>query len=132
MASSRRRLETLLGHLKSGQGDAILPKPTAAHVNPSQQSSSRYRYTIDSSTEGVLSPEQRDFYETNGYFVVPSLVSKEKLDLFRERFRQICSREVTVPGLTIMRDVAIAKSEFRGDERAITKLQDFQVTAKDV
>ena len=29
--------------------------------------------------------------------------------------------------MTIMRDVAIAKSEFNPDERAITKIQDFQV-----
>ena len=31
------------------------------------------------------------------------------------------------PGLTIMKDVAIAKSEFVADERAITKVQNFQV-----
>ena len=32
-----------------------------------------------------------------------------------------------VPGLTVMKDVAIAKSEFKPSERAITKIQDFQV-----
>ncbi len=31
-----------------------------------------------------------------------------------------------VPGLTVMRDVAIAKSEY--GERAVTKIQDFQVS----
>lgn len=32
-----------------------------------------------------------------------------------------------VPGLTIMRDVAISKKEFNPDEQAITKIQDYLV-----
>lgn len=44
----------------------------------------------------------------------------------RNRFEQICRKEVVVPGLTIMRDVAIARSEFVPGQQAITKLQDFQ------
>ena len=44
----------------------------------------------------------------------------------RKRFGEICRREVTVPGITIMRDIAIAKSEFVPGEKAVTKLQDFQ------
>lgn len=31
-----------------------------------------------------------------------------------------------VPGLVVMRDVAIAKSEFVPDQKAVSKLQDFQ------
>ena len=132
MANSQRRLQTILGHLKGGDGAAILPNPAAAHaassIEPSR--SGRYRYTIDSTSAGVLSAERRDFYEKNGYVVIPGLVPQEKLDRYRERFRQICSREVNVPGLAIMRDVAIAKSEFRADERAVTKIQDFQVLTR--
>lgn len=41
-------------------------------------------------------------------------------------FEQICKREVKVPGLVVMRDVSIAKSEFVEGEKAVTKLQDFQ------
>ena len=132
MANSQRRLQTILGHLKGGDGDAILlPKPAAsAHIAASSiepSRSGRYRYTIDSTCAGVLTTEQRDFYEKNGFVVIPGLVPQEKLDRYRERFRQICSREANIPGLAIMRDVAIAKSEFRADERAVTKIQDFQV-----
>ena len=129
MANSQRRLQTILGHLKGSDSDAILPKPAAAHAASSIEParSDRYRYTIDSTCAGVLNAEQRDFYEKNGYVVIPGLVPQEKLDRYRERFRQICSREVSVPGLAIMRDVAIAKSEFRADERAVTKIQDFQL-----
>lgn len=45
---------------------------------------------------------------------------------FRQRFVDICSKKEKVPGMTVMKDVAIAKSEFRDDEAAITKIQDFQ------
>ena len=44
----------------------------------------------------------------------------------REHFQKICNGEVKVPRLVIMRDVAIAKSEFVAGEKAITKIQDFQ------
>ena len=46
--------------------------------------------------------------------------------IFRDRFERICKREIEVPGMTIMRDVAIAKSEFTPGQKAITKIQDFQ------
>lgn len=44
----------------------------------------------------------------------------------RKEFERICKREVKVPGLLVMRDVSIAKSEFVEGEKAVTKLQDFQ------
>lgn len=44
----------------------------------------------------------------------------------RMEFERICRREVHIPGLIIMRDVAIAKSEFVPDQKAVSKLQDFQ------
>ena len=34
--------------------------------------------------------------------------------------------------MTIMKDVAIAKSEFQSGERAVTKIQDFQVMLKEL
>ena len=46
--------------------------------------------------------------------------------LFRDRFEKICKKEVSVPGLTIMKDVAIAKSEFTPGQKAVTKIQNFQ------
>ena len=44
----------------------------------------------------------------------------------RQRFAEICSGKVKLPGLTVMKDVAIAKSEFVEGEKAVTKIQDFQ------
>lgn len=44
----------------------------------------------------------------------------------RKEFERISRQEVKVPGLVVMRDVAIAKSEFVPDQKAVSKLQDFQ------
>lgn len=45
---------------------------------------------------------------------------------FRSRFQDICTGKVSTYGMTLMRDVAICKSEFVNSEKAISKLQDFQ------
>ncbi|TRY82955.1 hypothetical protein DNTS_009625 [Danionella cerebrum] len=43
-----------------------------------------------------------------------------------DEFEHICTRKANVPGLVVMKDVTIAKSEFVEGEKAVTKLQDFQ------
>lgn len=48
------------------------------------------------------------------------------VSICRNEFEHICKRDVKIPGLVIMRDVSIAKSEFVQGEKAVTKLQDFQ------
>lgn len=45
---------------------------------------------------------------------------------FRKEFERLCRREVKIPGLVMMRDVAILKSEFVADQKAVSKIQDFQ------
>lgn len=64
-------------------------------------------------------------YEKNGFFVVRKLVSDENLDKYARRFKKICEEKIRVPVMTVMKDVAIAKSEFLEGEKAITKVQDF-------
>lgn len=113
------RLKTIFGHLNS---DAVI-SPSPASSGAVHSGLQSFRYTLDNP---LLSYEQRKFYEDNGYIVIRNLVPKEKLDVYRERFEQICRREVEIPGLTIMRDVAIARSEFVPGEQAVTKLQEFQ------
>lgn len=39
----------------------------------------------------------------------------------------MCRGEVEVPGMTVMKDVAIAKSEFMQGEKAISKIQHFHL-----
>lgn len=113
------RLKTVFGHL-SGPHSDVISVPTAALDVGAQ----KVRYTLDSPS--CLTYEQRKFYEDNGYLVMRNLVSADKLERYRQRFGDICRGEVTVPGATIMRDVAIAKAEFVPGEKAVTKLQDFQ------
>lgn len=113
---AEKRLQALLGHLRP-EGCS----PAAAEVSGTRA----YRYTVSGS--GMLSEEQRAAYERDGFLVVPGLVNSTDLQTFADRFRDICTGSAKVRGLTIMKDVSIAKSEFRKDQRAITKIQHFQV-----
>ncbi|WAR25346.1 PAHX-like protein, partial [Mya arenaria] len=88
------------------------PEPVSGYALPS------YHYTVEPKAKQKLTAEQRKFYEENGFLVIRNLVPKSE-----KRFEKICRREVEVPGMTIMRDVAIAKSEFVPDEKAVTKIQ---------
>lgn len=45
---------------------------------------------------------------------------------FRMEFERLCREEVKIPGLVMMRDVAILRSEFVADQKAVSKIQDFQ------
>ncbi|XP_061167950.1 phytanoyl-CoA dioxygenase, peroxisomal-like [Saccostrea echinata] len=84
--------------------------------------SPRFRYTRPGT---FLTESQRQLYEDNGFLVIKSLVPHHKLDMYRDRFEKICRKEITVRGLSIMRDIAISNSEFVAGEKAITKIQDF-------
>lgn len=83
---------------------------------------SKLIYTVPG---GALNKEQRDFYEKNGFIVIKNLISGESLDKYKQRFQKICSDKTQVQGMTVMKDISIAKSEFLEGEKAITKIQDF-------
>ena len=74
----------------------------------------------------VLSQEQVDFYNKNGYLVIRNLVPQELLNKYLERFNQICDGEVRVPGITVMKDVTHVKSNRPSGERTVNKLQNFE------
>ncbi|XP_061411607.1 phytanoyl-CoA dioxygenase, peroxisomal-like isoform X1 [Lethenteron reissneri] len=115
---AEQRLRLFLGHLRPS------PNPVSQGAVTSQHGpSSKFRYTLDN---GILTPEQRAFYEDNGFIVIKGLVTDEDLERYRDRFERICRREVTVPAITIMRDIAIAKSKVAQDQTSVTKVQDFQ------
>jgi phytanoyl-CoA hydroxylase len=54
--------------------------------------------------------------KTNSYYI---------FFFYRKRFQDVCTGKVEAFGMTVMKDVAIAKSEFADGEKAITKVQDF-------
>ena len=111
MDCGRRRLRALSSHLGT---KCLATTTTGSYASP---------YTFDN---GVLSAEELAQYDRDGFVVRRGVVDRESVDVYRERFRQLCSGEAECPGLTIMRDVAISKSEFVPGERAVTKLQNFQ------
>ncbi|CAJ0952457.1 unnamed protein product [Ranitomeya imitator] len=82
-----------------------------------------FRFTLNND---LLTTEQRQFYEDNGFLVIKNLVSHEDLDDFRGVFERVCKKELSAPGMIAMRDVAILNSEYVPDQKAITKVQDFQ------
>jgi len=83
-----------------------------------------YQYTLDNS---ILTPAQRDFYEDNGYIVIPKLVSQARIDSYAKHFKEICENPKVRPAsMTVMRDVALAKAGVNiNSEMVITKVQDF-------
>ncbi|XP_061523917.1 phytanoyl-CoA dioxygenase, peroxisomal isoform X1 [Phycodurus eques] len=116
MSRAAERLRLTIGHLDR-------PPAVVAPAQTSTLYTRQLRYTLDND---LLTPEERLLYEQNGFFVVRNLVADEDVDLFRKEFERICQQKVIVPGLIVMRDVAVAKSEFVPDQKAVTKLQDFQ------
>eukprot|EP00075_Anas_platyrhynchos_P027014 XP_027316267.1 phytanoyl-CoA dioxygenase, peroxisomal [Anas platyrhynchos] len=117
------RLDTILRHLspRLGTAPALTSVPTSAHVTAAPQPG-RFRYTLDNN---VLTPEQRQFYEDNGYLLVKKLVSDEDIERFRKEFIRICRKEVSLPGAMIMKNTAL-KSEYGQSENVVNKVQDFQ------
>jgi len=112
---AQARLSAINRHLtSSAQAAAVL-----------QQTSPSFKYTLDS-PDSPFTLQDRKFYEENGYFVVKNLFSQEELKIYADRFQEICEGKVKVPGMIMMRDVAIAKSEFVPGQKSVTKIQDYQ------
>ncbi|CAG2203497.1 PHYH [Mytilus edulis] len=114
------RLKTLFGHIQEHK----TPTDVSTVLTHASPYTGIYKYTLNSPR---LTEKQRQFYEDNGYLVIEKLVPAYSLQKYRERFEQICKKEVVVPGLTIMRDIAISKDEFVPGQKAVTKIQDFQL-----
>ncbi|XP_025416065.1 phytanoyl-CoA dioxygenase, peroxisomal-like [Sipha flava] len=84
-----------------------------------------YKYTL-SSNNGLLSSEQRDSFEINGYIVIKHLINETLLDRFKQRFSDICEDKINRGGITVMKDVSLAKrnQETISKEFSINKIQD--------
>ncbi|XP_022110313.1 phytanoyl-CoA dioxygenase, peroxisomal-like isoform X1 [Acanthaster planci] len=120
------RLEVLRRHLSLGSAAKSLKPYTLLSRNETSSVSVNptvIQYVLPNS---LLTPEQVASYERNGFLVIRNLVPHDKIDEYRQRFADICSRQVDTEGMVIMRDVAIAKSEFVPGEQAVTKIQEFQ------
>ncbi|KAK2147464.1 hypothetical protein LSH36_551g00013 [Paralvinella palmiformis] len=114
--------------LKRFPGYLYYCEPNASSATSALQSSftpsnSEFVY----SRGGILTPEQRHFYEENGFLVIKKLVSEDKIDVYRERFQKICDGEIYVPGMTVMKDVSVAKTHAHDKgEKFVNKIQSFE------
>ncbi|XP_010285157.1 PREDICTED: phytanoyl-CoA dioxygenase, peroxisomal-like, partial [Phaethon lepturus] len=95
--------------------------PTSAQVSAVPQPES-FCYTLDND---VLTTEQRQFYEDNGYLLIKKLVSDEDIERFRKEFVRICRKEVDPVGAMIMKDESL-RSQYGQSEKVVNKVQDFQ------
>lgn len=116
------RLARISDHLCCSNTDQQKPflSPTSA---TSLQPVDSYGYVVENN---LLTPDQVDFYNKNGYLVVRNLVGKIHLDRYYKRFQQICSGEVRVAGLDVMKDVTLRKSKSLEGEKVINKIQNYQ------
>lgn len=114
----------LFNHLTASPTSGATTTTTATE-SQSQSSASavkRFRFTVDSD---VLTEEQRQFYEDNGYILFRKVIPMDRVEFYIKRFLEIANGAERAPTMLMMRDVAVAKKKQLGD-RAITKLQDFQ------
>ncbi|CAI2352243.1 unnamed protein product [Caenorhabditis sp. 36 PRJEB53466] len=82
---------------------------------------------VDWSSPGkVLSVEQKQFYQKNGFLLVRNCVGRDDLKRYERRFNEICERKVKPPAsMLVMKDVSIAKKVTPDSIDTITKVQDF-------
>src|SRR5215469_3193982 len=79
-------------------------------------------------SEMPLTPDERRHYEEHGYVLKRRFFEESELEPFVKRFLAIVNEEVPpAPGMTVMRDVMVAKGVVRPSSRdaAIAKIQDF-------
>ncbi|CAF0730499.1 unnamed protein product [Rotaria sordida] len=92
------------------------------HIKPIPNEERQLCYTIPN---GNFTFEQRQFYEDNGFIIIRKLISPSTLERFRQRFDDVCAEKIQIPGLTIMKDIAHAKSTSTVEEKTISRIQDF-------
>jgi phytanoyl-CoA hydroxylase len=99
----------------------------ASECSTVKSSNTSFKSQIQFSRDvGVLTEDQRAFYEENGFLVIPRLVQQNDLDVYRSRFLELCTnKSERNPSMTVMRDVAL-KDVPKVGENTITKVQDFQ------
>lgn len=77
-------------------------------------------------TLGVFDDSGAKIFHLSFHFPGETSSQSDLCVSFRTEFERLCRQEVKIPGLLMMRDVAISKSEFVADQKAVSKIQDFQ------
>ncbi|CAF0921090.1 unnamed protein product [Adineta steineri] len=95
---------------------------TPSAVKPESTEEHQLSYTL---SNGNFTFKQRQFYEDNGFIIIRKLISSSALERFRKRFQDVCDGKIHVPDMTIVKDVAYAKSQAALEEKTINRIQDF-------
>lgn len=111
------RVSRLISHLKENE----------IKVNPLF---SRFRYTLDN---GVLTQEERKFYEENGFILRNKYLTDTQVKRFNDRFSELCENpSQRSKFMLVMRNVTEKNNEKLNDKKKlrlksdIVKLQDWQ------
>eukprot|EP01083_Nonionella_stella_P230118 813815_1 len=106
------RVSKLLGHL---QASPPILQPLKCN--------NTFEYTM---SDGILTTEQRRFYEENGFLVIKKLLNDSEVKTYYNRFDELVSNPKDgSPAMIIMRDVSLTglEKKDRKTERVVTKLQ---------
>jgi len=126
------RLQKILSHLDSlDENNNVAPILQSNHCNNDFSKSinkSKHYFTIDDFADKVLTQKQRDFYEENGYIVIPKLLKQKEIEMFYNHFDTLMENpKETFKKMAIMRDVSLknVNREARNDPNVVTKFQDW-------
>ncbi|KAK0085194.1 hypothetical protein PV325_005607 [Microctonus aethiopoides] len=85
-------------------------------MNESRTMSRLMKHLVLTNDLGNLTINQRFFYETNGYLMIPKLISSDVLDKCSRRFDELAAGKIEQGQIIIMRDVT--------DRKSVNKVQD--------
>ena len=70
-----------------------------------------FKYTLDS-TSTILTQRQREFYEENGFLVIPNLVTEALIDECKQRFLDLVDGKVDSGSILKMKDLSLKVNLF--------------------
>ena len=83
------------------------------------------RYFYLDETSGKLTQRQREFYEENGFLVIPNLIPDELIDESRNRFLDLVNKKAEAGSILLMKDLSLKDKKGLPNERIYNKIQDF-------
>ena len=104
-----------------------VPGTAPLTYNPvrSSKPKTNFRYTLDETSTGKLTPRQREFYEENGFLVIPNLIPDKLIDESRQRFLDLVNKKVDAGSILLMKDLSLKDKRGLPSERIYNKIQDF-------
>ncbi|TRY73198.1 hypothetical protein TCAL_16882 [Tigriopus californicus] len=88
-----------------------------------------FKYTPGCATKsakaGTLSRKQREFYEKNGFLVIPKLIPEDLIDACHRQFLDVIDGRIPKGGITMMKDISLRGKSGYTNERVVNKIQDW-------